>query len=82
MPLPGKAVRVGCPLKDLRNRRPNAKWIEVLILDREVKDQFDDEWDKGRVVAKFALSMSNEAFAFAVRLAKGEIQWCGGVLIR
>ena len=69
------------PLKDLRSRH-SGKWIEVLILDREVKSQFDDEWDQARVVAKFLNSFSEEAEQFAIRLAKGEIVYAGGVLIR
>ena len=69
------------PLKDLRSRH-NGKWIEVLMLDKEVKGQFDPEWDEVRVVAKFVNTFSDEAWRFAVSMANMEVIYCGGVLIR
>ena len=70
------------PLKDLRNRNPNSKWVEVLMIHKEVKGQYDPEWSEGTVIAKFLNSFSKEAYDFAVKLAKLEVIWVGGVMIR
>jgi len=70
------------PLKDLRSRH-NGKWVEVLVLDRDVNGQFDDEWEKGRVIAKFdRKGYADVAYDFAVKVARMEVFWVGGVLIR
>ena len=69
------------PLKDLRCRS-NGKWIEILVLDKEVKTQHDDQWDQGRIVAKFTAAFAQEARQFAEDLANQKMVYCGGVLIR